>query len=553
MTLYPNDYTPVRAGGRNGDMKNDGYCSATRVFFQAHATRGESAAKTKEKIKTDLEGCLQKWNDIEKFVYITNDTLIGEVENFVDSLRKLYPKLIIETWGYQKLTSKIIKLSVEQIEYVIDRKLIPEISIIESEVFSAKYLITNEYRFIKEIAQSDLSNFPFENPILYENETLKFLRDVTFGQDYRDNEIENSISIKEGEYLEKYPDAIEIPKNDEEYRFLYHQRVPNKDEIKSVLKGDKISQFLSNNNIQENRISKINTCYAGECYGNGMFQELYLLRPLYAQFLVLKNISDRPIKLQSLDSVFMDGILYNQIKTEINYTIKLPEFIVEPNQNVIFPTSLFLSEFRVIEELKSDTVTSIYVPDQIQKLEFGSLNSNNKIEYIGPSFHPKSINSIVQKKSIKSDIHKFSFDNIYWLNRHWQCGSCPHIFFNQKNELKYQGEIFNVEPNKVCIENIIIPNNTSELIIAELEQEKTLLLQVIKNGNIIGSNIQLEESEYYTIAVEPMDVIKIKGMYQLKGNYHKTMPIAQKIELVGKFKKNYAQQRTELKNKSYLA
>ena len=50
LTLYPDDYTPVRAGGRNGDMKNDGYCYVSRKFFQAHATRGESAKKTKAKI-----------------------------------------------------------------------------------------------------------------------------------------------------------------------------------------------------------------------------------------------------------------------------------------------------------------------------------------------------------------------------------------------------------------------------------------------------------------------------------------------------------------------
>lgn len=86
ITLYPKEYTPVRAGGRNGDMKNDGYCYASRIFFQAHATRGESANQTKDKIETDLIGCLQKWNDVRKIVYITNDTLIGEIENFVDTL-----------------------------------------------------------------------------------------------------------------------------------------------------------------------------------------------------------------------------------------------------------------------------------------------------------------------------------------------------------------------------------------------------------------------------------------------------------------------------------
>src|SRR5690348_15831926 len=75
LCLYP-DFTPVRAAGKRGDMKNDGYCYINRIFFQAHATRGENISKTKSKIKNDLEGCLSQWN-VEKFVYITNDIQIG--------------------------------------------------------------------------------------------------------------------------------------------------------------------------------------------------------------------------------------------------------------------------------------------------------------------------------------------------------------------------------------------------------------------------------------------------------------------------------------------
>ena len=107
LTLYPEEYVPVRAGGRNGDMKNDGYCYASRAFFQAHATRGESAKQTKIKIESDLKGCLEKWKDVLKFVYITNDTLIGEVENHVDKLRVKFPDIKIETWGHKRLTSEI--------------------------------------------------------------------------------------------------------------------------------------------------------------------------------------------------------------------------------------------------------------------------------------------------------------------------------------------------------------------------------------------------------------------------------------------------------------
>lgn len=123
FTLYPNDYTDVRAGGRNGDMKNDGYCYMTRIFFQAHATRGESAKKTKDKINNDFNGCINKWNDVRSFVYITNDTLIGEIENFIDELRIQNPAVTIITWTPKKIVSMIKDLKLKDIEYVIERRL----------------------------------------------------------------------------------------------------------------------------------------------------------------------------------------------------------------------------------------------------------------------------------------------------------------------------------------------------------------------------------------------------------------------------------------------
>ncbi|WP_457618078.1 hypothetical protein [Lutibacter sp.] len=133
LKLYPNDYIPVRAGGRNGDMKNDGYCFVSRIFFQAHATRGESANKTKEKIEKDLKGCLAKWNNIKEFVYITNDTLIGGIENFVDELRIKYKEISITTWSPKIIIEKIKDLPQKDIEYIIERNLSNNLTIINND------------------------------------------------------------------------------------------------------------------------------------------------------------------------------------------------------------------------------------------------------------------------------------------------------------------------------------------------------------------------------------------------------------------------------------
>lgn len=134
LKLHPDDYTPVRAGGRNGDQKNDGYCPKARIFFQAHGIRNNTQAKKiKDKIAEDLKGCVEKHPDVQKWIYLTNQTLIGEIETFVDSLRPQYPNVTIETWGHLKIAETIASLDIKIISEIIDINL-PEKLTEEQEV-----------------------------------------------------------------------------------------------------------------------------------------------------------------------------------------------------------------------------------------------------------------------------------------------------------------------------------------------------------------------------------------------------------------------------------
>ncbi|MGW0118450.1 hypothetical protein [Streptomyces sp. NPDC003327] len=121
LELYPGDYQPVRAAGPKGDTKNDGYCPKARVFFAAHATRGERIDKTKAKIRGDLEGCLKEHRDVRVWRFLTNDTMPGEVDQFIDNeLRPLYPSVAIEVWGLKTLAAEVSKLKREQVDRIID-------------------------------------------------------------------------------------------------------------------------------------------------------------------------------------------------------------------------------------------------------------------------------------------------------------------------------------------------------------------------------------------------------------------------------------------------
>jgi len=142
MKLYPKDYTPVRAGGPKGDTKMDGYCPKAKIYFAAHATRGEKTSATKKKIKDDLEGCLKKHKDVKKWVYLTNDTLLGEVEQFVEELRRQNFKVTIETLGHKKITEKILGFNETDISNIIGLDLGATVHL-QAEIENASQLLTD--------------------------------------------------------------------------------------------------------------------------------------------------------------------------------------------------------------------------------------------------------------------------------------------------------------------------------------------------------------------------------------------------------------------------
>jgi tRNA A22 N-methylase len=122
------------------------------------------------------------------------------------------------------------------------------------------------------------------------------------------------------------------------------------------------------------------------------------------------------------------------------------------------------------------------------------------------------------------------------------CGSCPHLFFIQNGELKYQGEIFDVKPNLIQKEKIKIPNSVTELIIAELEQETTIINYINKNGFQLDSEIILKEGDNYSILVSTNDIIELEGKYVLNEYSDKSLSITKKYNLIKKYKNNWWQQ-----------
>jgi len=129
LKLYPNDYQPVRSGGPKGDDTNDGYCPKKRIFFAAHATRGEKISKTKAKIAKDLKNCVEKHRDVKKWIFLNNnDKSVGEIETYIDNeLRPKYKNIELNNWGAIKITDTLLKkFTEEEINEIMDFNFDPD-------------------------------------------------------------------------------------------------------------------------------------------------------------------------------------------------------------------------------------------------------------------------------------------------------------------------------------------------------------------------------------------------------------------------------------------
>ncbi len=84
MSIYNSNFMPVKAHGRFGDRKNDGFDKTTGTFYQVFAPEDLNRKGTirdgVKKLKEDFEGLYEKWNEIcpiKKYYFVTNDRYDG--------------------------------------------------------------------------------------------------------------------------------------------------------------------------------------------------------------------------------------------------------------------------------------------------------------------------------------------------------------------------------------------------------------------------------------------------------------------------------------------
>lgn len=173
----------------------------------------------------------------------------------------------------------------------------------------------------------------------------------------------------------------------------------------------------------------------------------------------------------------------------------------------------------------------------MQIVSHGNITKDNVSEVYtyGGRKLPEVLHFLKNGNRHSQEFHAFDLSNMYSVERHWQCGSCPHLFF-VSDKVTYIKELLAHCENQNGEETFFVPHDVRAIIIAEIEDETTELDSIVVNGNLYASNITLQKSEHIEIPVSGCTKITVSGKYIPYANSNKDIPQGMKRnDLVGEF------------------
>lgn len=117
--LHQDNFQLVKAAGREGDGKADGYLVPEKCVFQSYApSSGFRKTQLLEKITGDFLGAIDRWDDrMKRWVFVHNDSegLPKYALDTFGDLKDEYTSVQISSWGPGILKEKILSLPIAKL------------------------------------------------------------------------------------------------------------------------------------------------------------------------------------------------------------------------------------------------------------------------------------------------------------------------------------------------------------------------------------------------------------------------------------------------------
>lgn len=347
-------------------------------------------------------------------------------------------------------------------------------------------------------------------------------RVVKLQQGARPQNVSGDLFSSDNQYSEVHPEVrVFEHSRSPHYPYFRALRVPTSDEIADkVAPFDSVTSLLLEGGVPPEQISQ--ALGYDEVCGQAGFQELYLVRPLWAIYLEVRNIGTHPIHVNSIKGLIEEpsnlGFRPYLVTSEGDSELELPKPAILPGQSALVPLAMFLGPLdqgtpdgisSISEDLSSGQV------QEVQHVDYSSLLQT--VHLIGPAIWPRELVLVVDGSTVQQEIHEFDLSNLFVIDRYWESGSCPLLFFvTVQGGMKYVGELFGQSPCQLQNEEWTVPNGVRALVIAEIEAETTHIEVLSVNDKPILQDTKLVRGQSLAIEVSGGERIVMRGWYEPK-------------------------------------
>ena len=427
----------------------------------------------------------------------------------------------------------------------------------ERSPLHVRYFLCRDWDITAALFSGDVSLAPVEKALLASTPVTRLAKELISAYHGYRSEVIYSGSFKSiEEYGAAHPDAAiktshpyATPSNPG-YAFYNCLRQCSEEEISNrIFPRDPISAVLAANGAQLQELA-IAVADRGDC-GDGTICESYRVRPIWSLFIAITNTTSEPIAIESIGGLVdrQEGTRPLNADTNVGEW-RLPPCEIGERQTILAPIAVLVAPLAELGEKITAGAGEAIVDRGEYSLATHLVNfpdeGIDQFRVLGPRMRPNCVFMRIGTSRVTYDVHDFDLENVFTIDRSWECGSCPHLFFiSVRGDVRYARELISSGVGTLARDQFDVPIGMGYVVIAELEEEVTYLQAVVQDGKMRCENVWMRRGQFLTFPVNGAEVFEVSGAYYSRSvSVPRIELAAMRNRLVCRFLRNWNEQFT---------